>query len=118
YQESTRGLHQFKQKYLHPSTRTNMLFARLMNATNEVKPEVLGAGAKFKQPEGVVSKPFCGISGLAPSAACTAAGLVKTDLFNSKAFLPVEPDDSLITSSYVDVKGVSYRALPTTPVEF
>ena len=65
-----------------------------------------------------LNKSFCGISGLAPSAACSAAGLVKSDLFNAKVMLPTKPDDSITSSSYVSVKGARYLALPSTPGEF
>lgn len=118
YKESKRGLHEFRNTYLHPSARTNMLFARFMNAANKTKPEIVGASDKFKRPEGVVSRSFCGISGLAPSAACSAAGLVRSDLFYAKAFLPNKADDSIISGSYVSVKGTRYLALPSTPGEF
>jgi len=89
-----------------------------MNAANQVRPDLIGADSTFKQPEAVVSKPFCGISGLAPSTACTTAGLVRSDLFNSKVMLPTEADDSIINASYVSVKGSRYMALPSTPAEF
>lgn len=119
YKERKRSLYfGLERQTLHPSTRTSTLFARIMNAANEVTPELVGASSRFKQPDGVVSRSFCGISGLAPSAECSAAGLVKSDLFNSKAMLPTNADDSIISSSYVLVKGVKYLAHPTTPIEF
>ncbi|KAA0966955.1 penicillin-binding protein [Sporosarcina sp. ANT_H38] len=119
YKDRTRSLYYGLEKQtLHPSTRTSMLFARIMNAANEVAPDVIGASTKFSRPDGVVEKSFCGISGLAPSVECSAAGLVKTDLFNSKAMLPTKPDDSITSSSYVSVKGTRYLALPSTPSEF
>lgn len=118
YEKPTQGLHQFRNAYLHPSTRTNMLFARFMNTANEVIPDIIGASDTFERPEGVVSRSFCGISGLAPSAACSAAGLVRADLFNANAFLPNKADDSLISGSYVSVNGAKYLALPSTPGEF
>jgi penicillin-binding protein 1B len=119
YKDRTRSLYYGLEKQtLHPSSRTGMLFARIMNAANEVTPEIVGASAKFSRPEGVVEKLFCGISGLAPSAACSSAGLVKSDLFNAKAMLPTKPDDSITSSSYVSVKGTKYLALPSTPSEF
>ena len=119
YREQTRSLYYgLERQTLHPSTRTSLLFTRLMNAANEVNPELIGAGSKFQRPEGVVTRSFCGISGLAPSAACSSAGLVKSDLFNSKAMLPTAPDDSITSSSYVSVKGTRYLALPSTPAEF
>ena len=95
-----------------------MFFARIMNAANEVTPEIVGATSRFKHPDGVVNRSFCGISGLAPSAECSSAGLVKSDLFNAKAMLPTKPDDSITSSSYVSVKGTKYLALPSTPSEF
>src|SRR5690625_3895511 len=52
-----------------------------------------------------------------PSELCERAGLVKTDLFNSK-FVPTEVDDSLITGSYVNVDGKSVVAGSKTPTEF
>ena len=89
-----------------------------MNGINEVRPEIVNAESKFKMPEGVVTRSLCGISGLAPSAECSAAGLVTSDLFNANVFVPTKPDDSLISSSYVQMNGKKYRALPTTPNEF
>lgn len=118
YYDQTRKLYTRGSGQMHPTTRTSMLFGRILNSANEVRPDLVGAGSTFKQPEGVVSKPFCGISGLAPSAACTTAGLVRSDLFNSKVMLPTEPDDSIINASYVSVKGSRYMALPSTPAEF
>ncbi|WP_432358063.1 transglycosylase domain-containing protein [Sporosarcina sp. UB5] len=118
YYDQSRKLYTRGSGQMHPTTRTTMLFGRLMNIANEVRPDLVRAESTFKQPEGVVSKPFCGISGLAPSAACTTAGLIRSDLFNSKVMLPTEPDDSIINASYVSVKGSRYMALPSTPTEF
>lgn len=119
YKEQSRSLYYGLQRQtLHPSTRTAMLFGRLMNAANAVNPEVIGANAKFQRPEGVVTRSFCGISGLAPSAACSNAGLVKSDLFNAKVMLPTAVDDSITSSSYVMVKGTRYLANPNTPADF
>ncbi|MCG3089435.1 transglycosylase domain-containing protein [Sporosarcina cyprini] len=118
YKDQTRKLYSRGSSQLHPTTRTSMLFGRLMNTANAARPDIVGAGAKFKQPAGVVTRSFCGISGLAPSNACSAAGLVRSDLFNSKVMVPTKPDDSIISASYVSVKGVKYLALPSTPSEF
>lgn len=118
YRDTKRGLYDVRGSYLAPSKRVNLLYARLMNAAHEVSPEVIGASDTFQRPEGVVSRSFCGISGLAPSKACEAAGLVRSDLFNAKAFLPNKTDDSIISGSYVSVKGKKYLALPNTPAEF
>ncbi|MBB4824282.1 penicillin-binding protein [Sporosarcina luteola] len=118
YKDQTRKLYSRGSSQMYPTTRTSILFGRLMNTANEVRPDIVGAGSHFKQPAGVVSRSFCGISGLAPSNACSAAGLVRSDLFNSKVMVPTKPDDSIISASYVSVKGVKYLALPSTPSEF
>lgn len=118
YKEQKQGLYEIRNSTLPPSTRTNLLFARLMNAANEVIPDIVSASDRFERPKGVVSRSFCGISGLAPSSACAAAGLVRSDLFNANAFLPNKADDSIISGSYVSVNGAKYLALPSTPGEF
>lgn len=118
YRDTKRGLFDVKSSYLPPSDRVNYLFARLMNAANEVNPEIIGAKDTFQRPEGVVSRSFCGISGRAPSNACASAGLVRSDLFNAYAFLPNKADDSIISASYVSINGTKYLALPSTPAEF
>ncbi|WP_432352258.1 transglycosylase domain-containing protein [Sporosarcina sp. A2] len=100
------------------NTRTTTLYAQLLNAVNKIRPETVGKEARFQQPKGVVSRSFCGISGLAPSAACSAAGLVRSDLFNANVMLPNKADDSIISSASVSVKGTRYAALPSTPSEF
>ncbi|SIT85338.1 transglycosylase domain-containing protein [Edaphobacillus lindanitolerans] len=106
--------------YGPPSARVNKLFARLLNSMNRVEPEIVGAGSRFQQPKGVVSRSFCGISGLAPSAACSAAGLIRSDLFNANVFVPNKADDSFggAGGAYVTAQGVRYQALPSTPKEF
>lgn len=118
YKEQATSLKPYSNRYGEPSTRTNVFFARLMNGLNAVIPDIVNASSRFQVPEGVVNRSFCGISGLAPSAECSAAGLVRTDLFNAKMFLPSKADDSLISASYVQMNGEKYRALPGTPEEF
>ncbi|WP_051508786.1 transglycosylase domain-containing protein [Sporosarcina sp. D27] len=105
-------------QYGTASSRTNALYAQLMNAINQARPETVGQNVRFQRPNGVVNRSFCGISGLAPSAACSAAGLVRSDLFNANVMLPNKADDSIISSSSVSVKGKRYAALPSTPSEF
>lgn len=103
---------------MHPSERTARLFGQLMNTANTVIPETIKARDTFKRPPGVVTRSFCGISGLAPSAACSAAGLVRSDLFNSKKMVPTKADDSIVSSAAVRVNGKVYQALASTPREF
>lgn len=103
---------------MHPSERTARLFAQLMNTTNSMRPEIVKAGERFKRPGGVVTRSFCGISGMAPSNACSSAGLVRSDLFNSKVMVPSKADNSIVSSAGVRVNGKMYQALPSTPREF
>ena len=103
---------------LQPSVRVNQVWARLMNAAYDVNPELVGTQESFKAPEGVVTRSFCGISGLAPGGACSGAGLVQSDLFNANVMVPSKADDSLTSGSYTTVNGTRYAALDSTPREF
>lgn len=118
YDDNSISLFHMNNRYNHPSVRVNMLWSNMMNAMYDVSPELVDAPNSFSVPEGVVTKSFCGISGLAVSDACTQAGLVKSDLFNAAVMLPNAPDDSLISSSYVVINGNKYRSLDSTPSEF
>ncbi len=116
--EKQRSLSVFNGTYNQPSVRVNMLWATLMNAAYDANKELIDAPNNFQKPEGVVTASFCGISGLAPSAACQSAGLVRSDLFN-RAFLPSKADDSFGGgSALVEINGKYYQALPSTPSEF
>lgn len=118
YDKETYSLDNFKNQNLAPSARVNQLWASLMNTSYKVNPELIGTKEKFKEPKGIVSRSFCGISGLAPGKACTDAGLVRSDLFISNVMIPTKPDDSLTSGSYTTVNGSRYAALPSTPDEF
>ncbi|MEL3962015.1 transglycosylase domain-containing protein [Lysinibacillus endophyticus] len=113
-------LYQFNNTYYQPSTRVNMLWANLMNSIYDAEPELVGTKERFKQPENVVYASFCGISGMAPSTACSNAGYVRSDLFNRNVFVPSQTDDSLISASgeSVIVNGKAYQPLNSTPREF
>ncbi|HLS61240.1 MAG TPA: transglycosylase domain-containing protein [Virgibacillus sp.] len=99
------------------SQRNLKLWAELINSASEINPDLVAPQNKFERPDGIVEKSYCAISGMLPSELCEKAGLVKTDLFNSK-FVPTEVDDSLITGSYVNVDGKSVVAGSKTPTEF
>ncbi|KYG91475.1 peptidoglycan glycosyltransferase [[Bacillus] sp. KCTC 13219] len=116
--DQPRSLYTFNNTYYQPSTRVNLLWASLMNTIYDIDPEFIGTKEKFEKPANVVSASFCGISGLAPSEACSSAGLVRSDLFNRNVFVPSIPDDSLVSSASVNIDGKSYSALPSTPAEF
>ncbi|MET0786692.1 MAG: transglycosylase domain-containing protein [Paenisporosarcina sp.] len=107
-----------RSNYLQPGTRVNLLWARIMNSSYDVNPELVDPNVEFKAPKGVVSKSFCSISGLSPSDECSKAGLVTSDLFNGNTYVSNKIDDSFISSSYVMINGKRFRSLPSTPSEF
>lgn len=102
---------------LYHSNRNLKLWAELMNAASEIRPDLVTPSTRFQQPEGIVSRSYCATSGMLPSDLCKEAGLVSSDIFNIN-FIPKEVDDSLIKGSYVLVDGKAVLAGPNTPKEF
>lgn len=99
------------------SQRNNNLWAELINSAYRVKPDIIAPKEDFKMPEGIIKQAYCAVSGLLPSAACSSAGLVESDYFNSK-FVPTKVDDSLIYGNYVEIGGKKYLANSSTPDDF
>ena len=99
------------------SQRTNNLWAALINAAYDIKPELISPAESFPVPTGIVKRSFCAVSGLLPSAACSKAGLVESDYFNVEN-VPTKQDDSLIAGNYVQIGDKKYLALQSTPAEF
>ncbi|WP_051353136.1 transglycosylase domain-containing protein [Thalassobacillus devorans] len=100
------------------SSRNTTLWARVVNAISEVKPDVAVPNRSFQRPEGIVQRSYCATSGLLPSDLCSKAGLVESDIYNAK-YAPSKRDDSLITGgNFVNVKGKTVVAGPNTPREF
>ncbi|MEH7253536.1 penicillin-binding transpeptidase domain-containing protein, partial [Neobacillus niacini] len=99
------------------SQRTNNLWAELINAAYDIKPELISPQESFKVPTGIVKRSYCVVSGLLPSDACTKAGLVESDYFNAEN-VPTKQDDSLIAGNFVQIGDKRYLALDTTPAEF
>lgn len=106
--DTPQPLNQYNETYLQPSTRINMLWAKLMNSVYDSNPKLATAsGKRFSAPAGVVSQTFCGLSGRALSSACSKAGFSRTDLFNSQVMLPTSPDDSFNSSGGLDPNFIS-----------
>ncbi|WP_342614288.1 transglycosylase domain-containing protein [Peribacillus frigoritolerans] len=102
---------------LEYNKRNMYYWADLINAAYKVDPKLVDPDKRFEMPGGIVSRSFCGVSGLLPSSACQKAGLVKSDLFIAK-YAPSRADDSFIDGQYVSVGSKRYAALPQTPGEF
>ncbi|MGE7836636.1 transglycosylase domain-containing protein [Viridibacillus arvi] len=106
--DTPQTLYQYNETYLQPSTRINMLWAKLMNSVYDSNPKLATAsGKRFSAPAGVVSQTFCGLSGRALSSACSNAGFSRTDLFNSQVMLPTSPDDSFNSSGGLNPDFIS-----------
>lgn len=104
-------------EHLTHSTRNLTFWSELINAASDIRPELVAPAHAFQQPEGIVSRSYCAISGKLPSDLCAKAGLVKTDLFNAK-FVPTQVDNSLTTGNHLIVNGKAIMAGPNTPGEF
>ncbi|MGE7683022.1 transglycosylase domain-containing protein [Peribacillus simplex] len=102
---------------LEYNKRNMYYWADLINAAYKVDPKLIDPDKRFEMPGGIVSRSFCGVSGLLPSSSCQKAGLVKSDLFIAK-YAPSKADDSFIDGRYVSVGSKRYGALPQTPGEF
>lgn len=96
--------------------RTQRLWALLMNAAYEVKPELVAPQKHFLMPRGIVKRQICSLTGSLPSKTCERAGFVTTDLFYEK-FVPKDTDNLKLVR-YVVINGKNYVALDTTPKEF
>lgn len=108
---------ELKYKGLSYGKRNLLLWAQLMNAAYDVKPDLIAPKQRFNMPGGIVRRTYCTVSGLLPSDMCEKAGLVSYDLYNAK-FVPTKEDHSLTSGSFVEVNGKRYAALDTTPREF
>ncbi|WP_010678445.1 transglycosylase domain-containing protein [Bacillus timonensis] len=104
-------------KGLNYSRRNILLWSQLMNAVYDVKPDLVKPKENFKMPGGIVSRSYCGISGLLPSDLCREAGLVQSDIFNAK-YVPTKVDDNLVKGKYIEVNGKAYRVPASAPQEF
>lgn len=99
------------------SQRTNNLWAALINAAYDVKPDFIAPKKMFQKPDGIVNLSYCASSGMLPSEACTKTGLVESDYFNAK-FAPKKKDSSLLYTDYVIIGDKKYIADDTTPDDF
>jgi penicillin-binding protein len=107
-----------KYKGLSYNKRTQLLWAQLMNAAYDAKPQLIAPKTRFNMPGGIVRRAYCTVSGLVPSDLCEKAGLVGYDLYNTKFTPKQSKDQYLIEGRFVEVNGKRYAALDTTPSEF
>ncbi|UOQ94149.1 transglycosylase domain-containing protein [Halobacillus shinanisalinarum] len=99
------------------SGRNTALWADVVNAVSEIRPELMVPDSGFQRPEGIVSRSYCATSGLLASDLCSSVGLAQSDLYIAE-YAPTKADDSLISGEFVRVKDNLVTAGANTPNEF
>ncbi|WP_347862555.1 penicillin-binding transpeptidase domain-containing protein [Salimicrobium sp. PL1-032A] len=99
------------------SSRNTGLWADVVNAVSEIRPELMVPDEDFERPSGIVSRSYCATSGLLVSDLCGSVGLAESDIYNED-YVPSERDDSLMNGDFVRVKGNLAIAGANTPSEF
>lgn len=107
YEKSTNALSQASRG------RARQIWAQVMNAVTDAKPELFPTKA-FEKPEGLVSMTVSSVSGKLPTDLTRESGKLVTDIFNRK-YIPTEEDDALVKLKYISYNGVNYLPQPTTP---
>ncbi|MCP3033126.1 penicillin-binding protein [Halobacillus sp. A1] len=100
------------------SSRNTGLWAEVVNAVSEIRPDLMVPENDFEEPDGIETNSYCATSGLLASDLCESVGITKSDLYISE-FAPSEEDDSLTDGGdFVEIKGKQYPAGDDTPSEF
>ncbi|MYL29194.1 penicillin-binding protein [Halobacillus halophilus] len=111
------GFSEGNMQNMNYNQRTQGLWADVVNAVTELRPELMAPSNDFENPGGLVTSSYCATSGMLPSDLCSSAGLVDSDIFDAD-YAPSEVDDSLIGGDFVSVKDQLVIAGPDTPREF
>ncbi|SDN75262.1 transglycosylase domain-containing protein [Halobacillus aidingensis] len=111
------GFAEGNMQHLNYNQRTQGLWADVVNAVSEIRPELMVPENDFQSPGGLVTRSYCATSGLLASDLCSSVGLAKSDLYDAD-YAPTKVDDSLISGDFVRVKDQLVVAGPNTPGEF
>ncbi|MGR9049049.1 transglycosylase domain-containing protein [Halobacillus faecis] len=111
------GFAEGNMQRLNYNQRTQGLWADVVNAVSEIRPELMVPDSGFQSPGGLVTRSYCATSGLLASDLCSSVGLAKSDLYDAD-YAPTKVDDSLISGDFVRVKDQLVVAGPNTPGEF
>ncbi|REJ08272.1 transglycosylase domain-containing protein [Halobacillus trueperi] len=111
------GFAEGNMQHLNYNQRTQGLWADVVNAVSEIRPELMVPENDFQSPGGLVTRSYCATSGLLASDLCSSVGLAKSDLYDAD-YAPTKVDDSLINGDFVRVKDQLVVAGPNTPGEF
>ncbi|SIS52183.1 transglycosylase domain-containing protein [Salimicrobium flavidum] len=99
------------------SSRNTGLWADVVNAVTEIRPELMAPEQDFERPSGIVNRSYCATSGLLVSDLCASVGLGESDIYNAE-HVPTQRDDSLMNGDFVRVQGNLTIAGASTPSEF
>ncbi|WP_281975873.1 transglycosylase domain-containing protein [Halobacillus litoralis] len=111
------GFAEGNMQHLNYNARTQGLWADVVNAVSEIRPELMVPSDNFESPGGLVTRSYCATSGLLASDLCSSVGLAKSDIYDAD-YAPSKVDDSLISGDFVRVKDQLVVAGSNTPNEF
>ncbi|SEI06412.1 penicillin-binding protein [Halobacillus karajensis] len=111
------GFAEGNMQHLNYNQRTQGLWADVVNAVSEIRPELMIPTSGFQSPGGLVTRSYCATSGLLASNLCSSIGLAKSDIYDAN-YAPSKVDDSLISGDFVRVKDQLVVAGQNTPSEF
>ena len=110
---------QTSYKGISYSSRNITLWARLMNAAHDIAPDLVDPSEPLKRPEGIVTRSFCGLTGLhqlrhAQMPVLFEQIYLMRSLFRKKATVSLKME----SGRFVTVGNMKYLALDSTPSEF
>ncbi|MBD3918106.1 transglycosylase domain-containing protein [Paenibacillus sp. PR3] len=96
-------------------TRARSIWAMIMNAVTDAKPELFPT-KEWSKPDGIVRATVSSVSGKLPTDLTKQAGKLVTDWFNKK-YLPKEADDALVSMAYIPYNKINYIPNEATPLD-
>ena len=111
------GFAEGNMQHLNYNQRTQGLWADVVNAVSDLRPEMMVPENEFESPGGLVTRSYCATSGLLASDLCSSVGLAKKDIYDED-YVPSKVDDSLTNGDFVRVNDQLVEAGSKTPSEF
>jgi penicillin-binding protein len=98
------------------SKRAKYVWAKVLDAVLDIKPEVSPKENQFRRPQGLVKMQVCSKSGLLPTDLCREADTLVTDWFD-KQWIPTEEDNVHHKGRVVVTGDKQYLAQEVTPAD-
>jgi len=112
------AVHSLELNHASYHSDQSILWSSFANAAYDIDPKLMAPDTRFDRPAGIVKRSFCGLTNGAATNSCKNAGLMVTDLFNSKYLPNDKVDVSVNKGAFITIAGKKYQALPSTPKEF